>query len=388
MREDRALASVVINNYNYGRYLGQAIESALAQTYRAVEVVVVDDGSTDDSRAVIAGYGERVLPVLKSNGGQASALNAGFAASRGDVICFLDADDALLPTAMERAVECLGEPSVTKVHWPLWEIDASGNRTGRQLPAEPLPEGNLRELTIREGPSSSVSSPTSGNAWARSFLERVLPVPEPECRISADAYLFGLAPAFGPIKRIEEPQGLYRFHGQNNYWGRTLEERMRGVMVRLEQQWRVLAEHCQSAGIVANRADWERRSYFHQLRAAIQEIEALIPAGRLFILADEEKWGTDAAVAGRPRIPFPEREGLYWGPPVDDASATAELERLRRERGATFLAVAWPAFWWLEHYVGFAAHLRSRFRCLLDNERLIIYDLSSEATAAVSGCAP
>lgn len=375
MNGGRQWASVVVNNYNYGRYLGEAIDSALAETYRPLEVVVVDDGSTDASRDIIASYGDRIIPVLKANGGQGSALNAGLAASRGDVICFLDADDVLLPTAMEHAVECLREPDVTKVHWPLWEIDADGRRTGRQLPTEPLPEGDLRAFTIREGPSSSVSSPTSGNAWARRFVERVMPLPEPEYRISADAYLFGLAPGFGPIKRIEEPQGLYRVHGQNNYWGKTFEERMRTNHRALEQQWRVLAEHCRAAGIVANQTNWERRSYFHQLRAAVQEIEALVPAGESFILADEDRWGSDETIAGRRRIPFLECDGWYCGPPADDAAAIAELQRLRLERGATFLAVAWPAFWWLEHYAGFAAYLRASFSCVLDNERQVLFDL-------------
>ena len=66
------LVSILINNYNYGRYLGVAIDSALAQTYGRVEVVVVDDGSTDDSREVITGFAERVVSVLKINGGQPS----------------------------------------------------------------------------------------------------------------------------------------------------------------------------------------------------------------------------------------------------------------------------------------------------------------------------
>ena len=77
------LASVIINNHNYGGFLKDAIESALVQTHHATEVIVVDDGSTDESRDVIAGYGERSVPVFKSNGGQASAFNAGIARSRG-----------------------------------------------------------------------------------------------------------------------------------------------------------------------------------------------------------------------------------------------------------------------------------------------------------------
>ncbi len=95
-------ATIIISNYNYGRFLVAAIESALNQTYADTEVVVVDDGSTDDSRQIIAGYGNRIRPVLKANGGQASAFNAGFAASTGDVICMLDSDDLFYPSKVER----------------------------------------------------------------------------------------------------------------------------------------------------------------------------------------------------------------------------------------------------------------------------------------------
>ena len=127
-------ASIIINSYNYARYLGQAIDSALGQTYPHTEVVVVDDGSTDDSRAVLTGYGNRVRAVLKDNGGQASAFNAGLQASRGEVVLFLDSDDALLPKAVARAVEFFRDPDVVKVHWPLWEIDAQGRKTGTVWP--------------------------------------------------------------------------------------------------------------------------------------------------------------------------------------------------------------------------------------------------------------
>src|SRR6516164_3747657 len=115
---DVCRASIIINSYNYARFLGQAIDSALEQTYPYTEVIVVDDGSTDDSRAVLTGYGDRVRAVIKDNGGQASAFNAGLRVSRGEVVFFLDSDDALLSTAVARAVELFRDPEVVKVHWP------------------------------------------------------------------------------------------------------------------------------------------------------------------------------------------------------------------------------------------------------------------------------
>src|SRR5713101_7004789 len=104
------LASIIINNYNYAGFLRDAIDSALNQTYPDTEVIVVDDGSTDGSREVITEYRDRIIPVFKENGGQTSALNVAFRISRGQVVHFVDADDALLPAAVERVVQVCRDP--------------------------------------------------------------------------------------------------------------------------------------------------------------------------------------------------------------------------------------------------------------------------------------
>src|SRR5438093_12916614 len=111
-------ASIIITSYNYGRFLKETIDSALAQSIDDVDVVVVDDGSKDNSREVICSYGGRIVPILKENGGQASAFNAGFSAARGDVICFLDSDDLLLPDALAKAIPHFEHHRVVKVNWP------------------------------------------------------------------------------------------------------------------------------------------------------------------------------------------------------------------------------------------------------------------------------
>ncbi|EGJ34107.1 MULTISPECIES: hypothetical protein [Moorena] len=114
---------------------------------------------------------------------------------------------------------------------------------------------------------------------------------------------------------------------------------------------------------------------------ALQEIKRNIPPQVTFILADQDEWGTDEWVDERRRLPFLEKDGRYWGSPPDDRTAILELERLKDD-GATFLVIGWPAFWWLEHYVDFFHHLRSNYRCLLENERLVIFDLQDKLEAA------
>ena len=97
--------SIVIDNYNSEAFVAQAIESALAQTHADLEVLVVDDGSTDRSAEVIRRYRDRVRVVEKPNGGQGSAYNRGFADSSGELVIFLDGDDWLYPQAAQAVAE-------------------------------------------------------------------------------------------------------------------------------------------------------------------------------------------------------------------------------------------------------------------------------------------
>jgi hypothetical protein len=104
------------------------------------------------------------------------------------------------------------------------------------------------------------------------------------------------------------------------------------------------------------------------------ELLEAIPPEATFALLDEDQWGMGPELAGRRRFHFPERDGHYGGPPADDRAALDELERLQR-RGATHLVVGWPAYWWLHQYLGLHDQLRSRHRCVLENERLIVFEL-------------
>jgi glycosyltransferase involved in cell wall biosynthesis len=110
-----------------------------------------------------------------------------------------------------------------------------------------------------------------------------------------------------------------------------------------------------------------------QTSAAVQEIVETIPANGALILVDDAL--LDGRLPDHVRVfPFLEREGEYWGLPADSVFAISELERMRRD-GAEYIAFAWPAFWWFEHYTDFGAHLRARYPRIVDNEQLVIFDL-------------
>ena len=125
---DKGKVSVIIPNYNYKRFLGEAVDSALGQTYNDIEVVVVDDGSKDGSREIIEGYARRIEAIFQQNQGVAAARNNGVAASNGEYIAFLDADDVWLPTKLElQAGLFAGDPELGMVHVGIVEIDDAGN---------------------------------------------------------------------------------------------------------------------------------------------------------------------------------------------------------------------------------------------------------------------
>ncbi len=216
---------VIIDNHDYGRYLRAAIESALAQTYENVSVIVVDDGSTDDSRAVIASFGDRIVPILKENGGQASAFNAGLARSLGDVVLFLDADDVLAPQAAERVAAAFrARPELAKVHFRLAVVDAAGRPTGEIKP-DPhiaLPHGDLQAATLRF-PFDLAHPATSGNAFSARTLRAIAPIRDCGDGIGADWYAVHLSALLGPVGAIDAPLAQYRLHGANLYESATTE---------------------------------------------------------------------------------------------------------------------------------------------------------------------
>jgi glycosyltransferase involved in cell wall biosynthesis len=211
-----ALVSIIINNYNYGRFLAAAIDSALQQTYSAIEVIVVDDGSTDESREVIESYGSLVRPVMKENGGQASAFNLGFAKSKGEVVCFLDSDDLFLSDKVARIVESYDQCPDGWCFHCLQFVDAEV----QLIAGSPkiIYETGFHDFRAEflAGRPRFWPPATSGLTFSRQLLEKLLPMPE-EIRITSDNYLKASSLALSPGFYIAECLGYQRVHGANAY---------------------------------------------------------------------------------------------------------------------------------------------------------------------------
>ncbi len=249
--EAEPTVSIIINNYNYGRFLAEAISSSLDQTYLKIEVIVVDDGSTDNSCDVISAYGTRIIPVLKQNGGQSSALNAGVDVSRGEVIFFLDSDDIFLPNKVEEMVKLFFQvvqdnPDVIFSNY-IETINESGqpvdigilDTLSAAFGWDYLHEIRGRRNRLLEGRMTKMSTPeqvfqfaakyrfipylampTSGFAMTRSLAKKVFPIPHEGITVlmGADEFIVKGASLLGNTYLTNSAFTKYRIHGKNSDW--------------------------------------------------------------------------------------------------------------------------------------------------------------------------
>ena len=224
---NRIPVSIVISNYNYARFLEPCIDSALEQDHGNVEVVIVDDKSTDNSVDIIKSYGSKVRPCLRArNGGHAAAFNTGFAACSGKIVLFLDADDYLYPNAISEAVNAW-EAETAQVQFRLHVVDERQHIDDIFPPPElPFDSGDVIPKLLRSGRYRTTV--TSGLAFDRSALDMIMPITETDFRQGADGYLVTLAPLYGQVKSIDRCLGAYRMHGSNHsIFGKKVAERAR-----------------------------------------------------------------------------------------------------------------------------------------------------------------
>jgi hypothetical protein len=303
-------ASVLINNHDYGVYVAEAIDSALGQDWPDVEVVVVDDGSSDVSAEVIRSYGKRIVAVLKDNGGQASAVNAGFACSTGEVVFLLDADDWFLPTKVSTVMAWLGDADeLGWVFHPLRYVGGTGDvGTGARGCID-------ARAAMRRGESHGAFAPaTSGLCFTASLLDRILPMPE-EFRVprpgargtAADAFIKIAALGLAPGVVLDDELAVQRLHGANAYTGNRRGDPRRAVLElqiadELRRRWPELRRHALAKGLggmqrIAALADVDDAT----ARAADIFLAGCTPTERARVRAHQLAWRVRRAPVGASR---------------------------------------------------------------------------------------
>jgi len=250
------LVSILISNYNYGAYLGEAIESALQQTYDKLEIVICDDGSTDGSPRILERYrslDRRIRVVYQANGGQSLALNAAFHKSTGDIICLLDADDVFMPDKVRRVVEAFGDaPEAGLAVNRMLIVDKNRKCLG-EIPL-------LSHLaTGWQGPSLNICGPrvlpglppSSGLSLRRVIAESIFPLPS-GLGAYADTLIQVLAPRITPIVAVQTPSSEYRVHGANvAAVSAFTEDRLRNLAVWEREIWCAWRRHILSSSALS-----------------------------------------------------------------------------------------------------------------------------------------
>jgi glycosyltransferase involved in cell wall biosynthesis len=207
--------SVVIPCFNYEKYIAIAIDSVLAQNYSNYELIVVDDLSTDNSRAIIEQYSDRLNIILHDvNKGHGAAFNSGFSACNGDIVTLLDADDFLLPNALNIIASNYND-TFAMYHYFSNLVDDKGVYIDIfPKKSKGLDSGDLKHSLLTNGYINTTV--TSGLSFSRAFLFSVLPIDESLFRQGGDGFLVSIAPLYGQVCTINDQLSAYRQHNTNH----------------------------------------------------------------------------------------------------------------------------------------------------------------------------
>jgi glycosyltransferase involved in cell wall biosynthesis len=215
------LVSILLTNYNYARYICDAIESVLRQTYANWELVICDDGSTDESVSLIKQYvaaNPRITLIEKANGGHTSALNRAFSECCGSVVCLLDSDDLFTPDKLQRLVDIYLEDSqIGMVVHTVIRVNRDRRRQGI-YPLTTLPGGWLGKELLTTGGIIPCAPPTSAITFRREIGDAVFPISLiPPFHMCPDQVIMRLAPFLTVIQRASRPLAEHRVHDGNAY---------------------------------------------------------------------------------------------------------------------------------------------------------------------------
>jgi glycosyltransferase involved in cell wall biosynthesis len=208
---DSFKVSVIIPNFNYADFVGEAIESILKQTYQNTEIIVVNNGSTDNSLEILRSFGDRILIVDQANLGQSGARNAGLAKSTGELIAFLDADDLWEPKKLEKQMILL-QSDTQLIYSGLSRFDS---QSGLDLTIDlPVYSGDCASQFLMNPGAAVVLGGESTVLFTRELLNKVGKF-DTTLNISAGWDFFRRCSVFTNFNYVPEVLVKYRIHGNN-----------------------------------------------------------------------------------------------------------------------------------------------------------------------------
>jgi glycosyltransferase involved in cell wall biosynthesis len=426
----RPRLSIGLPVYNGENFLEETLASLLSQTFGEFELVVSDNASTDRTEEICRDFAARDSRLHyhrnAENIGGAGNFNLVFELSSADYFKWSAHDDMCRPEFLARCVEALDSDSSAVGAYPRGVTTDEQGRRGAESRARPhlcspLPHRRLREvLTPTAGAPGRLYFPIAIYGVIRS--ERLRRTRLFRSYPASDRSLLAELTLRGPFIEVPEPLFVMRDHRQSA--GRTVGRNPRQAVAWwnprsqrrvLFPEWGLMQSFAAAIrraplspveslrcygelGAAAVRSRWTllgdlvdgirpfpvvgravARVYdrcneilwAQRHRLLTRDARSAVPEARRLILVDDGSFGADP-IPGRRTLAFIEREGQYWGPPPDDETGIRQLEELVKD-GVDFIAFAWPAFWWLDYYRGFAKYLRSRFHCVLENDRLIVF---------------
>jgi len=222
------LVSVIVPAFNNGRFIGFALESLFRQTYpeERREIIVVDDGSTDNTQEVLNKYGQSIFKIRQQHRGIASARNAGISYARGGIITFLDSDDLWHEERLQKVVERFTEnPRAGMVYHPVELIDSEGNTIVRNFYLAFGYKEGISGWVGNEIASGKIFSGGSSFAFRKDIVDMLSPVPE-DVRRGVDYYMTVISSCYAPAEYIPQILGKYRLHARNVTMSVGLDDRI------------------------------------------------------------------------------------------------------------------------------------------------------------------
>jgi glycosyltransferase involved in cell wall biosynthesis len=396
--------TVIVPTYNRARFLKDCLSSVLGQDYEDFQVIILDDASSDEMEEVVQSLADSRLTYVRNqvNLGLFNNWNRAFEFNTSPYLCLLPDDDTLLPGFIRESVQALNEyPQAAMCTSLARYIDVNGQPIGRQ-DIEGMPRGVISGLDY-------LHSLVAGLTWTihpatvllrSSALSTVGSFEAPHAKQLLDMNLYIRLATHYKIVFINKELAQVRRHS-----GQTRAQQFQAI--EGTETLATIAERIDSVGYLLQSTRAKDASYrnwlaerlhslnkerghlsrllipsLHLTWAEQKKLEAkliadVIPPRETLILIDDDMWISES-ILGRRALPFPERNGQYWGAPTDDNTAIREVERLRR-CGATFLVFGSTTFWWFDHYEKFCGYLNSKYNCILGNDHLRVYDIRSKS---------